>query len=131
MDLGRRRIGLAVADSAARLPRPLAARAATGTLRSDARTIAAVAEAEEAALVVVGLPLLGGEETPMSGVCRRLASELASLGLAVELVDESLTSREAHAAMAEAGVRGARRRRLVDGEAACRIADRYFEASRD
>lgn len=131
MDFGGKRIGLAAADSAAGLPRPLAGLAASGTLRTDARAVAAVASAEEAGLVVVGLPLLEGEETKMSGVCRKLAAELEALGLAVELVDEALTSREAHSAMAEAGVRGARRRRLVDSEAACRIAERYLEAARD
>ena len=89
-----------------------------------------LAAREEVDLVVVGIPE-GSEDDRQASICRRLADEIRARGLEVHLVDESLTSVEAHSAMRQAGMRAADRRRRVDGESACRILDRYFDGLAD
>lgn len=130
MDYGGKRIGLAVASAEAALPRALRGLAAAGSLERDAVAIVGRAREEQAGVVVLGLPLLEGQETRMSSVCRRLAVKIEALGMPVALVDESLTSADADAAMAAAGLKGAARRKRVDGEAACRILSRHLGAQR-
>lgn len=130
VDFGLRRIGLAVGVASPRACRALPVLPASGALGKDAAAIAGIARTEEADLVVVGVPE-NAEDTRQADLCRRLAEAIGGLGLDVRLVDESLTSREAQAAMARAGLRAARRRRAVDGESACRILDRFFDSLED
>jgi putative Holliday junction resolvase len=130
VDFGRRRIGLAVVDAQVGLPKPLAAIKATGTLAKDAERLRAAALREGAGMVVVGLPLDADGETAGSRVCRKLGEELLGLGVEVAYADESLTSQEAEAAMRASGLKAAEARRKSDGEAACRILERYLEGQR-
>lgn len=62
----------------------------------------------------------------MSRVIRKLGEILAK-ELPVHTVDEFNTSHEAETAMVDAGLSGSQRRKASDGEAACRILERYFE----
>jgi putative Holliday junction resolvase len=127
VDLGSRRIGLAVGEVEARVATPRAAIRASGSLAKDAREIVGIARAEEAQRVVVGVPE-GAVNSPSARASRTLAQRIAELGWPVDLVDESLTTVEALDAMAEAGLSAAERRRRVDSEAACRILDLYFDS---
>ncbi len=127
VDFGGTRIGIAVVDSATKLPRALAPLASSGTLAKDAAAIRAVAAEQGADQIIVGLPLSQGEETRMSKVCRQLAVRIAELGSLVDLEDESLTSHEAETSLREAGLKGSVVKRKLDGEAACRILERYLE----
>lgn len=129
VDLGKVRIGLAVMDESSGLPRPLPALAARGSLKADAAQVAEVAAKESAEAVVLGVPLEMGEETRMSTVVRKFSDELNALGLTAHLVDESLTSAEAEAALVRAGLKASKRKRRIDSEAACRILERYAEES--
>lgn len=130
VDYGSVRIGLAVAESGpgvatARLPmKP------SGSLAKDAAALAKFARAEECDLVVIGLPLeQGGVEGRMARITRSVASLIEAHGVGVGLVDESLTSVEANSALQSAGVKAARGKRLIDGEAACRILERFMHES--
>lgn len=125
VDLGLKRIGLAVGEVEAAIATPRPVLAASGTLAGDARAIAELARLEEAARVIVGVPE-GIEGSTSERAARLLAERLRLLGVDVVLVDESLTSVEASSAMVEAGLSAAERRRRVDSEAACRILERYF-----
>jgi putative holliday junction resolvase len=123
VDLGSRRIGVAVSDDAGTLafPRPVIER--SGDLAADHRAIADVVAEVGAGVVVVGLPLsLSGARGPAAiaaeGEARQLARTLEEAGAHVELYDERLTTVTAHAAMASAGKRAASRRRSVDSAAA-------------
>ena len=127
VDFGGRRIGVAVGES-----RPGVASArpnieASGTLAKDAEAIAQLARKEEAEVVVVGLPLDAEGETKMSRVCRMLGACIEERGLTVRYIDESFTSAEAERDMHDAGLKGSERRKRSDGEAACRILERFFE----
>ncbi len=93
LDLGERRIGLAVGDDAAGIATPLP------SLRrrshdADADALRAVVRAEGAEALLIGLPLtLRGEEGPQAGRARALGERLAAeLGLRREFLDERLTT---------------------------------------
>ncbi|MBI1756153.1 MAG: Holliday junction resolvase RuvX [Fimbriimonas ginsengisoli] len=128
VDFGLSRIGLAVTDEAAGLPTPLRTIGASGALRPDAEAIGAVARDEGADRVALGYPIGDeGEDGRMARIVRALAGHLRELGLEVTLVDESLTSVEAEAALRAVGLKSSVRRRRRDAQAAVRILERYLE----
>lgn len=127
VDFGFARIGAAVTDEAVGLPSALPALSASGKLRVDAGAIALLAKRQEAGKVVLGLPLEDGQEGKMARVMRQLGGHLEGLGLVVDYVDETLTSVEAEASLLETGMKASQRKRARDGEAACRILERYLD----
>jgi len=126
IDFGGKRIGVAVGETEHALPSPRPHLEATGTLRLDATNIATLAKKEEAEAVVIGLPLVEGEESKMSRICRMLGAEVEKLGLAVSYIDESLTSSVAEGNLKEQDWTAATRKKHIDSEAACQILERYF-----
>jgi putative Holliday junction resolvase len=127
VDFGGKRVGIAVGESDPRVVSPRQNIDASGTLAKDAEAIRAVFEKEQADMVVIGLTQAAGGETKMARVCRKLGECLMALGVEVNFVDESLTSAEAERDMTEAGLKGSERRKRSDGEAACRILERFFD----
>lgn len=114
-------------DDTVKVASPRPALSASGTLAKDASALVAWARQEEAQALVIGLPLQAdGSDTRMSRVIRKLGEILAK-ELPVHTVDEFNTSHEAETAMVDAGLSGSQRRKASDGEAACRILERYFE----
>ncbi|MEZ5163638.1 MAG: Holliday junction resolvase RuvX [Fimbriimonadaceae bacterium] len=105
VDLGKVRIGVAVADDTTQLVRALPQITAKGALAKDAEQVIEVAKSEDAEGIVLGLPLDAGEETPMSKVVRRFGAILSEFGWQVDYVDESLTSFEADSQMFESGIK--------------------------
>ncbi|HUG55757.1 MAG TPA: Holliday junction resolvase RuvX [Candidatus Limnocylindrales bacterium] len=120
LDVGDRRIGLAVGDDALGLARPLP----TVRRRSVERDLAALREIvarEGVEGLVIGLPLtLRGEDGPQAVRVRRFAEACADLGLPLELYDERFTT-------AEAIGRGAPD---VDAGAATVLLEDFFAARR-
>jgi len=109
IDLGSRRIGLAISDAEGRVALP------AGTLQSlgrskDLAAIRALVAERGVREVVVGLPLhMDGRAGPEAQAARGFADALArEIGLPVELLDERWTSVEAERTLREAG-RGRRR----------------------
>ncbi len=97
IDLGAKRIGLAVADAAIGIARPLATIARGSSLEADAATIARVCREQQVAELVIGLPIdAGGDEGSMAVAARAWAGEMGErTGLPVTLRDERLSSFEA------------------------------------
>ena len=96
IDVGDRRIGLAVGDDAFGLTRALPTLRRSRRLSTDIERIAAIARDEEVGALVVGLPLtLRGEEGQQAERVRRFATSLEPAGLPVELYDERNTTAEA------------------------------------
>ena len=97
IDLGQRRIGVAVGDEVGRGPRPLATVARGRTVADDAATIRRLADEQRATGLVVGLPLsLDGSVGPQAAETMRWAEQVGSLtGLPVSLRDERLTTERA------------------------------------
>lgn len=126
MDLGKARIGTAYCDFPDGFPTPGTPIAAIGTLSKDAQQVFERAKAEQVTLCVIGLPLLDGNEVKMASVVRRFGTLLIELGLRVEYVDETMTSRESDDAMRLAGIKASQRKHKLDGEAAARILEQYL-----
>jgi putative Holliday junction resolvase len=135
IDLGSRRIGVAVSDGAGAMafPRPMIER--TGDPVADRRAVAAVVAEAGAAVLVVGLPLsLDGRQGPAAREATveaaALTSVLAGRGVRVETFDERLTTVSAEAALAGAGRRAKERRRSVDSAAAAVLLQTWLDARR-
>jgi len=95
LDVGDRRIGLAVGDDAFGLVRPLHT-LVRRNLAADLAALGAVARAEDVSTLVIGLPLtLRGEVGPQAERVRRFADAARRLELPVELYDERHTTSEA------------------------------------
>ena len=131
VDLGSRRIGLAVSDPSGTLASPLAVLERTGDRDADHRAILDAAREAEASTVVVGLPRsLSGREGPAARDARAEVAELRELageGLAVELYDERFTTVTAERSLVEAGVRRDARKRVVDKVAAAVMLQGWLE----
>ncbi len=103
LDVGDRRIGVAVADADGRLATPVGAimrRDMAGTRAA----ISAIVRERGATLLLVGVPLgPNGEETPRATGIRAFASGLgAAVGLPVTFRDERFTTQDALARAREA-----------------------------
>ncbi|HEX6062487.1 MAG TPA: Holliday junction resolvase RuvX [Candidatus Limnocylindria bacterium] len=115
LDVGDRRIGLAVGDDAFGLSRALPTLRRSRRLEADIERIATLARGEKVGGFVVGLPLtLRGEVGQQAERIRRFAAELAVTGIPVELYDERNTTVEALGRGAEDPDAGAARVLLED-----------------
>jgi putative Holliday junction resolvase len=97
IDLGSKRIGLAVADAGIGIARPLATINRGATLDEDVAALDRVCREQGAVELVVGLPVeaAGGEGT-MAAAAREWAAAVGlRLGIPVTLHDERLSSFEA------------------------------------
>jgi putative Holliday junction resolvase len=95
LDVGDRRIGLAIGDDAHGLSRPLRTLVRRSVVK-DLAEIERIAREEAVDALVIGLPLnLSGEEGHQAERVRRFATASEKLGLPVRLYDERHTSSEA------------------------------------
>jgi putative holliday junction resolvase len=131
VDLGRARIGLAIADDVLRTAKPLLTVERRGGTR-DLAAIAAAAREYEVDRAVLGLPLnMDGSEGPAARLSRAFAPGLsAALGVPVELFDERLSTFEAETRLRDRGVFGKDRRSRVDAEAAAVILQGWLDRER-
>jgi putative Holliday junction resolvase len=102
LDLGTRRIGVAVSDELRMTVRPLGVIEARGP-RPDARALREMLAGLDVGLLVAGVPLLpSGDEGPSAVRCRAQAADLARrLALPLAFVDESDTTLEAQRILSE------------------------------
>jgi putative holliday junction resolvase len=94
IDLGERRVGLALADGDGSPALPLATIRRASTIDADAAALRTIVERYDVGELVVGLPLEAtGAEGPQSTMTRGWAAGMAErLDLPVTLRDERLTS---------------------------------------
>ncbi len=128
VDLGRVRIGLAVADDVLRTARAVTTVTRRGE-REDLAAIAAIARDYEVTRAVLGLPLnMDGTEGASARYARGFAPRLeAALGVPVALFDERLSSFEAETRLRDRGISSKDRRGLVDAEAAAVILQGWLD----
>lgn len=132
LDLGAKRVGVAVSDTAGVLASPLTTLTTTDDRDAFRRQVAALVAEEEVAVVVVGLPRsLDGSEGPAAARARQEAADLGDV-LAVPVVthDERLTTVTAHQQLQAAGIGGRRRRQIVDQQAAVVLLQSWLDARR-
>lgn len=126
IDLGTRRIGLAIGDMELRLASAIKPLDATQKLAQNAERVSEVARREEISTLILGLPSHDTDDRA-ARIAHLFREHLEERGFRVELVDESFTTVEAHDGLIDAGFSAAQRKSRVDGEAARRILVRYFE----
>ena len=138
LDLGTRRIGVAVSDAGGTMATPYSVIKRSGDARADRARVAEIVSEVEAGLVVVGLPLsMDGSEGPAAKAALKEAEALRDLlDVPVELQDERLTSVTANRSLTEAGVTGRRRRKAreagaVDQAAAAVLLQSWLDRHRD
>lgn len=138
VDVGTVRVGVAFSDPSGMLASPHATLQRTwpseaGDTEDDIASLVQLAEEREVLEIVVGLPrTLTGVEGHAAEAARKYAAELARrvAPMSVRLVDERLTSVEAHRALRESGVDGRRQRAVVDQAAAVLILQAGLDEER-
>jgi len=128
IDVGKRRIGLAISDEGRRLAFPLGFLEVEGE-EMAVEKIGEVADKEGVKEIVVGMPYsLRGTITPSTELAMRIAQRLRERGFLVEEVDERLTTKEAEKVL---GVgKGKRRKGEADKIAAVFLLQVYLERER-
>jgi putative Holliday junction resolvase len=131
IDLGSRRIGVAVSDGLGLTAQPHGMIGRHGGLR-DLEAIAHVVREVGAKRIVLGLPLdCDGNESDAARRARQFGERLAThLGLPVELIDESFSTVEAEDLLIAADLSRKRRRQVVDKVAAAIILQRWLDRQR-
>lgn len=129
IDLGEKRIGLALSDEDAIIASPLGTVERTGD-RAAVREIARIVAEREVGEIVLGLPLrLDGEEGPAAQVAKAFAERLRTeIGRPVHLWDERMTTVLAERAMIEGGARRGERREKRDRVAAALLLQSFLDA---
>jgi putative Holliday junction resolvase len=131
IDPGTKQFGLAVSDESGLIAQPLGDEPA----QPESTLVARLAERAAglgAGVVVVGLPRrMDGSQGPEAMRVRDLAGRLReATGLAVELVDERLSSVAAERSLLESGLRREKRRRLAHRVSAALILQSYLDRRR-
>ena len=133
VDVGSVRIGLAVSDPGGVLATPVETIERDIKSGADQDVIAAAVLEREVLEVVIGLPrsLSGGEGPAAQGV-RAYATALAARisPTPVRLVDERLTTIEAHRTLRDSGMAGRAQRAVVDQAAAVLILQAALDAEK-
>jgi putative Holliday junction resolvase len=132
LDLGERRIGVAVSDSGRSVATPYSTIERGSDSTVDHRAVVSLVEEVGAVHVVVGLPL--SMDGRRGEAARRaleessaLASMLESEGVAVEPFDERLTTVSASRALVESGRRGRSVRKVIDASAAAVLLQAWLD----
>ena len=132
IDLGERRVGVAVSDPTGAIAQPLPTLRRRAGKRMPLATLQSLAEQYEVQGIVMGLPLApSGDDTDWTRRVREIATNLEKRsGVPVYLVDERLTSRAAERAVRGLGLPKKKREQKgrVDAAAAVLILQRWLDA---
>jgi putative pre-16S rRNA nuclease len=129
LDVGSKRIGVAVSDELGLTAQPVLTLERRRNVREDLRSLARLCRRYEVAGIVVGNPLgSDGRITPQATKIQTFAAELENLTkLPIHLWDERLTSHEAHQILYEAGHTRQTHGRVVDQVAATLILQSFLD----
>lgn len=129
LDIGERRIGVAVSDEMGTIASPV------GMIRREgdvARELKALVERYGAVRLVAGLPVgLSGREGPQAAVVREFAEALAGeVDVPLEYWDERLSTAVAERTLIAGGTRRNKRKEKIDAVAAAVILQGYLDHQR-
>lgn len=126
LDVGDKRIGVAMSDPLCRFAQPLA------TIARSAQNLdwlKKIANENDVQTIVVGLPLtLKGERGPQAQKVIEFADNLKGLGFDVVLWDERMTTKMADKMLVDAGVKRGDRKMASDRVAAVLILQSYLDS---
>lgn len=128
LDVGKKRIGLAVSDALGITAQGLATLERT-RIREDLATLKKLAAHWNVNTLLVGRPLhMSGAESRQSQYTEEFAARLSEhLGVPVVFWDERLTSREAERILRETGAASEARKGALDRVAAMLLLESYLE----
>ena len=128
LDVGDRRIGMALSDPTGTLARPIG-HLVRKNLRADAAQAAHKAKSVDAEVILVGMPVsLNGSLGPQAKKVFRFVEELsAGTGLPVETQDERFSTAEAERLMVQAGRSPSRSKGDLDAASAAVILQEYLD----
>ena len=131
IDLGDRRIGLAIGDALQITAHGLPT-AERRNKRDDLNYIKSLVKKHEASLIVIGHPInMDGSRGPAAEKAERFAAALEKhIGIPVELWDERLTTVEAGELLRQSGMNREERKQRVDQMAARLILQSYLDTER-
>ena len=128
LDVGDRRIGIAVSDPLGVTAQPIETYTRIG-YGPDSRHIADIARRYETDRILCGLPRnMDGTQGFQVEKVKEFAAKLEELGLVVEYYDERMTTMLAESALLEANMRREDRKKKVDMVAAVVILQSYLDA---
>lgn len=130
LDLGERRVGVAVCDSAGTVATPVETLVRSGDAQRDLKAIAEQVGEWQAEIVVVGMPLsLDGTEGPAAAAARAEIDRLEKhLQVPVVSYDERLTTVIAERSLMEQQMKVPERRGVVDQVAAAVMLQSWLDA---
>jgi putative Holliday junction resolvase len=136
LDVGERRVGVAVSDATGLIATPLAVLHRTSKVKDFAK-IARMAREQDAAGLIIGHPLSAdGSAGPQARRIERYVAALVEalkadgVDLPVVLWDERMSTQRAQEAMIAAGRRARDRRARIDAVAAAVILQDYLDEDR-
>ncbi|MDD3806081.1 MAG: Holliday junction resolvase RuvX [bacterium] len=132
LDIGDRRIGVAVSDELMLTAQPVEV-IHRALLENDLESIAKLADMYDVRLVVVGMPLMldrtvGRQAEKVQQFVEKLKKRL---DIPVETIDERLSTSMAERVMIDAGVRRKKRRQHIDALAAAGILQVFIDRLRN
>lgn len=133
IDLGSKRIGVAVSDFTGSVASPLTVVHRGKSKRADHDAIARIVREEEAEAIVVGLPLnMDGSRGSAAKAAVAEAEQISTVaGVPTHLHDERLTTVTAERALKEANMRAEDRRNVVDKIAAAVLLQSWLDARKE
>lgn len=131
LDLGKRRIGLALSDELGVTAQGLETLQRTN-IRADLQRLGQLATEKAVSRFLVGNPLhMSGREGRATEYARDFGTRLqAATGLPVEYWDERLTTVEANRVLRQSGISIEKRAQAVDRLAAVILLESYLDSSR-
>ena len=131
LDIGERRIGVALSDPGGLLATPLTA-IHRRRQAADVDEVLRLVDEHDAGRIVVGLPLeLSGRRGTQAGRVSAFVRAMAErTQVPVETVDERYSTVQAQRQLRESGVRPSRDRARVDAAAAAIILQSYLDSQR-
>ncbi|HTR37161.1 MAG TPA: Holliday junction resolvase RuvX [Bryobacteraceae bacterium] len=129
LDLGKRRIGLALSDELGLTAQGLPTLERT-KIREDLARLSELAAERNVTLILIGNPMhMSGQEGRQAGHAREFGARLqAATGLPVEYWDERLTTVQAQRVLRESGVSIEKRAKAVDRLAAVILLESYLDS---
>ena len=130
LDVGSRRVGVALSDATQSIAAPYATMTHRGVRRLVARLVE-LCRAEQVSRVVIGIPLHADDSVGSAArLPNRVAEEMRRAGYPVDLWDERYTTVSARRLLAgNVAARRARANGMVDRIAAALILQSYLEAA--
>ena len=128
LDLGEKRIGVAVSDALNMTAQSVGTIERKG-IRNDLREVRRLAQEHNAGMVIVGLPLnMDGTEGRSARLAIDFANEVKKeVRIEVEMIDERLTTAQGERIFLEADVSRKKRRKKIDKIAAQLILQGYLD----